>query len=95
MKKHILIILIILGCFTLLSCRKKDDKEDIIEPNEESRLVLGDERFDEYLPLLKDKRVVLFTNQTGIVGDRIYDRSDNEIIYETVNDPRCPSGKRR
>ena len=86
MKKHILIILIILGCFTLLSCRKKDDKEDIIEPNEESRLVLGDERFDEYLPLLKDKRVVLFTNQTGIVGDRIYDRSDNEIIYETVND---------
>lgn len=37
----------------------------------ESRVVLGDERFEEYLPLLSGKRVAIFSNQTGIVGDRV------------------------
>ena len=32
-------------------------------------VVLGDEQFDEYLPLLEGKRVALFSNHTGIVGD--------------------------
>ena len=35
------------------------------------RVVLGDERFEEYLPLLKGKRVAVFSNQTGIVGDKV------------------------
>ncbi len=35
------------------------------------RVVLGDERSDVYLPLLKDARVALFSNQSGIVGDRV------------------------
>lgn len=86
MKKHISVIFVILFCFTLFSCNQKEDKEETIEPNEEKRLVLGDERFDEYLPLLKDKRVALFTNQTGIVGDKIYDQNDNEINHEAIND---------
>jgi uncharacterized protein YbbC (DUF1343 family) len=34
-------------------------------------VVLGDERFEEYLPLLSGKRVAVFSNQTGIVGDRV------------------------
>ncbi len=33
------------------------------------KAVLGDQQFDEYLPLLKDKKVALFSNHTGIVGD--------------------------
>ncbi len=33
------------------------------------KVVLGDEQFDEYMPLLKDKKVALFSNHTGIVGD--------------------------
>ena len=33
-------------------------------------LILGDEQFDAYIPLLADKRVALFSNQTGIVGDK-------------------------
>lgn len=33
-----------------------------------SRLVLGDERFEEYLPLLEGRRVAIFSNQTGLVG---------------------------
>ncbi len=32
-------------------------------------VVLGDEQFDAYLPLLEGKRVALFSNQSGIVGD--------------------------
>ena len=36
----------------------------------ETRVVLGDERSEEYLPLLKDRRVALFTNQSGIVGNQ-------------------------
>lgn len=35
------------------------------------RVVLGDERFEAYLPLLAGKRVAIFSNQTGIVGDRV------------------------
>ncbi|MBR2256177.1 MAG: penicillin binding protein PBP4B [Blautia sp.] len=33
------------------------------------RIILGDEQFDAYLPLLEGKRVALFSNQTGIMGD--------------------------
>ena len=36
--------------------------------NEKARVILGDERTDRYLPLLKDKRAALFTNGTGITG---------------------------
>ncbi len=35
------------------------------------RVVLGDERLEEYLPLLEGKRVAVFSNQTGIVGDKV------------------------
>ena len=32
-------------------------------------VILGDEQFEAYLPLLEDRRVALFTNHSGIVGD--------------------------
>ena len=32
-------------------------------------VILGDEQFEAYLPLLEGKRVALFSNHTGIVGD--------------------------
>ena len=32
-------------------------------------VLLGDEQFDEYIPLLEGRRVALFSNHTGIVGD--------------------------
>lgn len=40
------------------------------------KVILGDERPQLYLPLLEGKRVALFSNQTGIVGDRI----ENSIL---------------
>lgn len=44
-----------------------EDESSIDET--ETKTVPGDERFDEYLPLLEGKRVALFSNQSGIVGD--------------------------
>ena len=35
------------------------------------RVILGDDRPDQYLPLLKGQRVALLSNQTGIVGDKV------------------------
>ena len=37
----------------------------------QDRIVLGDERPDIYLPLLEGRRVALFSNQSGIVGDKV------------------------
>lgn len=38
--------------------------------SEQNRVVLGDERLDVYLPLLEGKRVAVYSNQSGIVGDK-------------------------
>ena len=37
---------------------------------QEERIVRGDERTNEYFPLLKGKRVAIFSNHTGLVGDK-------------------------
>ena len=52
MKRLILVILLL----SAISCSR------------DARVVLGDERFDEYLPLLEGRRVAIFSNQTGLVG---------------------------
>ncbi|MCR4745368.1 MAG: DUF1343 domain-containing protein, partial [Lachnospiraceae bacterium] len=39
------------------------------ESAESEEVILGDEQFDEYIPLLEGKKVALFSNHTGIVGD--------------------------
>lgn len=47
-------------------------------PQEETEVILGDEQFDEYIPLLEGKRVALFSNHTGIVGDETSASKDQE-----------------
>lgn len=48
---------------------ESSETENEIElSEEESDIVLGNERFEEYLPLLSGKRVAILTNQTGIIG---------------------------
>lgn len=46
----------------------------------EQRVILGDEQFEAYLPLLEGKRVALFSNHTGIVGDA----ADGEHILDAL-----------
>ncbi len=45
------------------------ETENEAEAEAEKEVVLGDEQFDSYIPLLEGKRVALFSNHTGIVGD--------------------------
>ena len=67
---------------------------------EDSDIILGDERADIYLPLLDGKRVALFTNQTGIVGNRIEtatdsleDKEDTGTDSLTVGEDLIPFGQ--
>ena len=60
-------------------------------------VILGDEQFDAYLPLLEGKRVALFTNQSGIVGDVVYagaegEEGDGEEAEEGVDPTLVPFG---
>ncbi|MCR5698435.1 MAG: DUF1343 domain-containing protein [Treponemataceae bacterium] len=64
-------------------------------PLKADRVVLGDEQFESYLPLLKDKRVALFSNHSGIVGDKII-LSDGTVQYGGFSEPESdliPFGK--
>ena len=56
-KKQGIVLLITASVWMLASCS--------------SRVVLGDERFDVYLPLLEGKRVAIYSNPSGIVGDKV------------------------
>lgn len=62
-------------------------------------VVLGDEQFSKYMPLLKGKRVAIFSNQSGIVGDKViigqYDEDADWIVIDTSLVPlgNTPSGK--
>ena len=48
------------------------------KPVDNEEIVFGDEQFEEYLPLLEGKRVALFTNQTGIVGDKVVEEGASD-----------------
>ncbi|MGN0309902.1 MAG: exo-beta-N-acetylmuramidase NamZ domain-containing protein, partial [Bacteroides sp.] len=50
------LILIVLAMVCMLSCVQAQ------------RVVMGDEQTDAYLPILKNKRVALFSNHTGMIG---------------------------
>ena len=60
--------------FCLVSCGK--EKSD--------RLVLGDERFEEYVPGLEGKRVAVFSNQTGIVGNVVTDNGFGPHLVDAL-----------
>ena len=55
-----------------------------------SRVILGDERFDEYLPGLEGQRVAVFSNHSGIVGDKVDNwclMGGQEVTPESVGVP--------
>ena len=54
-----------------------------------SDVVLGDAQFDAYIPLLEGKRVALFSNHSGIVGDRTSGQGDTAGIDTSL----IPFGK--
>ncbi|MBO4846673.1 MAG: penicillin binding protein PBP4B [Lachnospiraceae bacterium] len=58
---------------------KLEANESPVEDSDE--VILGDEQFDEYVPLLNGKRVAVFSNQTGIVGD---DLESNKHVVDAL-----------
>lgn len=77
-----------------LGCASADTKT--VGKNIPPRVILGDERMEEYLPLLKEKRVALFTNHSAILGDKII-LQDGTVQYggftreNTVDDSVDPT----
>ena len=62
----------------------------------EDRVVLGDERLEAYLPMLKGKRVAILSNQSGIVGDVVDGRPcRREVNPESIDEPFLPFGSER
>ena len=56
----------------------------------DGRVILGDERFDAYLPLLEGRRVAVLSNQSGIVGDKVYNwclDGGRQVTEQTVGVP--------
>lgn len=55
-----LLILVLALCYTLIACQAQTTE----------RVVVGAEQTAKYLPLLQGKRVAIFSNHTGMVGDK-------------------------
>ncbi|MBP5382154.1 MAG: DUF1343 domain-containing protein [Bacteroidales bacterium] len=71
-------LLFILLCCSAFSC------------SHSGGVVLGDERTDVYLPLLEGKRVAVLSNQSGIVGDKVYNwccEGAQEVTPESAGVP--------
>ena len=56
-------------CCRVDSCAEKTERTECCR-NIADEVTVGAARTDQYIPLLKDKRVALFSNHTGMVGDR-------------------------
>lgn len=53
------ILFIVILAFTTLHCQAK-----------QSRVIVGAEQTNDYLPILKNKRIAVFSNHTGMVGNK-------------------------
>ena len=55
-------------------------------PTQNDRIILGDERFEEYIPLINGKRVAVFSNHTGIVGDKVTESGYGPHLVDVLID---------
>ena len=94
----------IAGSETAKPAKETAEAAETVKPvnrsNTDPDIILGDERADIYLPMLDGKRVALFTNQTGIVGNRIEtatdsleDKEDTGTDSLTVGEDLIPFGQ--
>lgn len=73
---------LVLGCVACGSTTKNMDVQRgkaVVPPNSIAGIKTGADNYAVYLPLLKDKKVGIVTNQTGIVTSRAYEeiKTDN------------------
>ena len=55
-------------------------------PSLNERIILGDERFGEYIPLITGKKVAVFSNHTGIVGDKVTEAGYGPHLVDVLID---------
>ena len=102
------IISIFVSALVFFSCAKENSHVVVVNDSalKAERVILGDEQSDEYLPLLKGKKVAIFSNKSGIIGDKIILTGENgekieqfggfsrENVKNPQTDPtRIPFGK--
>lgn len=74
MKRNLLLLVALLTAFCYLwgfdwQSRQECWQMEKSEAKMAKRVMTGDERTELYMPLIKGKRVALFSNQTGLVGE--------------------------
>lgn len=79
--KKLIIIFTLIAAVANLSCQGSSSKLEMGGQN----ILLGDEQFDLYIPALKGKRVALFSNHTGIVGDKIFRQDGTQIDITDIS----------
>ena len=77
------IVIIIMFVFSLAGCGGSSNKKTISTNSE--RIMLGNEQFDLYIPMLNGKRVALYSNHTGIVGDKIFQEDGSQADITNGN----------
>lgn len=55
-------------------------------PRMNGKVTLGDERLEEYLPLIQGKKVAVLSNHTGIVGDAVSDTGYGPHLVDVLVD---------
>lgn len=63
-------LLISLALLATVSCKAASQKTEAAETETPAEVVVGAARTDQYIDSLKGKRVALFSNHTGMVGDK-------------------------
>ena len=62
--------IIVISFFAIASCSgQKNIKAQTQNSKSETRIIPGAERINVYLPLIKGKRIGIFSNQTSMVGN--------------------------
>src|SRR5690606_14190521 len=69
------------GLSFVCNAQSKSKVESQKSKDYQTQIQTGAEQTDKYLPLLKDKRVGILTNQTGIIN------TFSKSYYELQNDP--------
>ncbi|MBS1944250.1 MAG: hypothetical protein JST98_03390, partial [Bacteroidetes bacterium] len=62
------VVSVLLGCNGHAPAQLVDARPVAVEGYANARIHAGAERTDQYIPLLRGKRVAVVTNQTGMIG---------------------------
>ncbi len=70
MRKTAIVLFLILSCVICKACGNKDIKpvNNGLSSAEDEKIMMGAERFSEYLPLLTNKKIGICANQTSRIG---------------------------